>query len=338
MTESTRPTIYDVGRKAHVSHGTVSRVINDRPNVAPATRALVREAMKDLGFTRNDSAFRLRSAEDPGNRIGVIVEQLNEVGPSGNMVAALAELQAAGYRFDLVAANGKDVARSVEQALRQLDGLTVGILALAQTQEAREALLANPLAVPVYIERFLDRGSSDQPGAEELIGRVAAEHLEQRGHRRVLHLPGPTSALSAQYRQGAFVARGRELGMIIEIGRSGDWTSASGYDLAATIDADAYSAVFVANDAMAIGLLHGLRRRSIDVPARLAILGVDDVPEAQHTDPQLSSVRHDLAAEGRLAARMLISAIRKTPEPDPTQYLHVRVEARASTALQIAAQ
>lgn len=121
--------------------------------------------------------------------------------------------------------------------------------------------------------------------------------------------------------------------MAIEVGAAGDWSAASGYDLAETIDPDSYSAVFLANDAMAIGLLHGLRRRSIDVPGRLSILGVDDMPESQHTNPQLSSVRHNLAGEGRLAARMLISAIEDISEPNPSHYLHVRVERRATTAL-----
>ncbi|TFC54528.1 MULTISPECIES: substrate-binding domain-containing protein [unclassified Cryobacterium] len=181
------------------------------------------------------------------------------------------------------------------------------------------------------MDRFLDRGTPSQPGAEELIGRVAAEHLCELGHQRVLHLPGPPGALSAGHRQDAFVARASALGMVVEIGQAGDWTSASGFDLARTIRPDAYSAVFVANDAMAIGLMHGLRGRSIGVPSQLAVLGVDDLPEARHFDPQLSSIRHGLAAEGQLAAQTLISAIQGSPEPDPSHYLRVHVVGRAST-------
>jgi DNA-binding LacI/PurR family transcriptional regulator len=327
----TRPTIYDVARLAHVSHGTVSRVINDRPQVAPTTRALVLAAMAELGFSRNEAAYRLKSPRAAGDRIGVIVEQLAEVGSSGNTVAALAELQAAGYRVDLATVAGGDESVSVRAALTAFEGSTCGILALAQTERTRAALLDYPAPVPVYIDRFLDRGTPEQPGAEELIGRAAAEHLAERGHHRVLHLPGPAGSLAAGQRRDAFVAHATALGLAVEVGPAGDWTSASGHELAGRIRPHLHTAVFVANDAMAIGLLNGLRGRSIWVPDQLAVLGVDDAPEAQHLDPQLSSVRHDLAAEGRLAAHLLIAAIRGTPEPDPAEYLHVHVSGRAST-------
>jgi len=332
MAERARPTIYDVARRAHVSHGTVSRVINDRPHVSPATRALVHTAMSELGFVRNHTAYRLKSPGSVRQRIGVIVEQLHEVGASGNTLAALAELQSAGYGVDLATVNGEDVAASVTQALAQFDGSTCGVLALAQSEEMRRVLLGRTVPVPVYIDRFLDRGTPDQPGAEELIGRVAAEHLSALGHQRVLHLPGPAGALAAGHRRDAFVARAGALDMVVDIGPEGDWTSASGYELAGSIRPHIHTAVFVANDAMAIGLMHGLRGRSIGVPDQVSVLGVDDAPEAQHLDPQLTSVRHDLSAEGRLAAHILIHTIQGRPEPDPTEYLRVSVSARTSTA------
>lgn len=287
--------------------------------------------MTDLGFSRNESAFRLKAPRPVETRIGVIVEQLNEVGSHGNTIAALAELQSAGYRLEIANVQDGDQAASVTDALSRFEASTCGILALAQSKDVRESLLQHRLSVPIYIDRFLDRGTPDQPGAEELIGRVAADHLRELGHRRVLHLPGRPRALSARQRQDAFVARALDLGMAVEIGRAGDWTSASGYNLAFSVDPDAYSAVFVANDAMAIGLLHGLRHRSISVPGQLAVLGVDDALEARHVEPSLSSVRHELAAEGKLAARVLISAIEESSEPDPAQYLHVEVVRRAST-------
>ncbi|NYD68653.1 LacI family DNA-binding transcriptional regulator [Agromyces atrinae] len=325
------PTIYDVARVAFVSHATVSRVLNDHPNVAPATRDAVRRAIAELGFTRNETAAALSFSAARSERIGIIIEQISETGAHGNFVGALDELQQAGYRFELATADGPDRRRDALAALRRFDGVTAGILALVQTQPVRDALTASPTRSPLYIDEHLDRGSHDEPGAEELIGRAAADHVAELGRRRVLVVPGPADSLAARHRTGAFVDRARLHGLRVQVGAPGEWTAEAGFAAMMGLDPAEHDAVFAANDEMAFGVLHALRARSIGVPDDIAVLGVDDSPNSPHTDPPLSSVRHDLMSEGRLAARTLIASMRGTSKPDPADYLDVAVQAREST-------
>ena len=326
-----RATIYDVARHAHVSHQTVSRVLNDRPGVSSDTRELVVEAMRTLRFSRNTHALELSSPSSASRRLGVLVEQLAETGPSGNTVAALAELQAAGFQFDLATVNDRNIRDSVIDALSRLEKSTSGVLALAQTFEARAAIRELNLSVPIYVDEFLDRGTREQPGVEELIGRAAADHLAATGHRRVLHIPGPIQALAAGFRRDAFVEHAQALGLSVDVLPPGDWTSQSGFDRARSVRQADATGVFVANDAMALGLLFGLRSFGTDVPGDIAVLGADDISEARHSQPPLSSVRHDLAGEGRLAAAVLLAAVQNETTPDPRKFIDVRVIARAST-------
>jgi DNA-binding LacI/PurR family transcriptional regulator len=325
------PTIYDVARVAYVSHATVSRVLNGHPNVAPPTRDAVMRAIAELGYTRNEAAASLSLSTTPGERIGIIIEQMSETGAHGNLVGAVDELHRADYRFELATVDGTERLDRAVAALRRFDGAASGILALVQTQPVRDAITSTRTRSPLYVDEHLDRGSPDEPGAEELIGRAAADHFAELGRRRVYVVPGPAESLAAVYRNGAFVDRARLHGLCVRMGAPGDWTTASGFAAAMTFDPAEHDAIFAANDEMAFGVLHALRERSIDVPSEIAVLGVDDSPNSAHSTPMLSSVHHDLKGEGRLAARTLIAMMRGTGRPHPADFLDVSVRAREST-------
>lgn len=327
----------DVAARAHVSAQTVSRVVNGSPHVAAATRALVQRAVDELGYVPDPAARSLRTGRS--RRIGVLTHQLTATGPIGNTAAALAELRAAGYELDVVPlpeedANDDESAalRAVREAMSGFSRTACAVMALAQTERVRDAVLATGVGLPVYVDEHLGRGTVDRPGAEDLVGRAAAEHLVALGHRRVAHLPGPAGSLSGRYRAETFTEALAAHGVPCVTWTPGDWSAGSGYRTATTADLTGVTAVFVCNDAMALGVLRALRERGVDVPGEVSVLGVDDLPESEHTSPSLSSVHHDTAAEGRLAARVLLADLTSGARPDPAEHLRVEVRARESTA------
>ncbi|MCU1418316.1 MAG: LacI family DNA-binding transcriptional regulator, partial [Schumannella sp.] len=110
----------------------------------------------------------------------------------------------------------------------------------------------------------------------------------------------------------------------------GDWTSAAGYRAAATISPDA-TAVFCGNDQMALGLIHGLAERGIRVPEDISVVGFDDVPEAEHYLPPLTTVAQDFARIGELAVEVLLGQI-AGGERAPVPAIDPALVVRASTA------
>ncbi|TXR56779.1 LacI family DNA-binding transcriptional regulator [Quadrisphaera setariae] len=336
MSGTRKMTVHDVAARAHVSAQTVSRVVNGSPHVSAAMRALVQRAVDELGYVPDPAARSLRTGRS--RRIGVLTHQLTATGPIGNTAAALAELRAAGYELDVVPLPddvGDDegaAVRAVREAMSGFSRTACSVMALAQTERIRDAVLAVDMGLPVYVDEHLGRGTVDRPGAEDLVGRAAAGHLVALGHRGVAHLPGPAGSLSGRYRAETFTEALAAHGVPCATWTPGDWSAGSGYRIATTADLTGVTAVFVCNDAMALGVLRALRERGVGVPGEVSVLGVDDLPESEHTSPSLSSVHHDTAAEGRLAARVLLADLTSGARPDPAEHLRVEVRARESTA------
>lgn len=335
MTRTPRATLRDVARAAGVSTQTVSRVLTSPDRVAAATRTRVQDAIDDLGYVPHEAARRLQSARHPGTgrggTIGVLAHQLTATGPAGITTAAMRELQRSEYSLDVVYLPDDDV-DAITSVLRRFATSTVGVLAMAQTAEARRAVLAVDLPVPLFVDEGLDRGTADRPGNEERIGVAAAEHLHRRGHRSVLHIPGPGGSLAATYREGAFRDACATRGLEVRCTPPGDWTERSGATAIERTELHGATAVFAANDAMAIGALDALARSGLRVPEDVAVLGADDIPAAAFVTPSLSSVAHDLDEQGRHAARTLLTALGDDAGAvaDPT--FGVAIRERSSTA------
>jgi len=334
MTQARRATLRDVARAAGVSQQTVSRVFTSPDLVAPPTRSRVLSFVAELGYTPNEAARRLKSTgntESPwGGVIGVLAHQLRAAGPASITTSAMRELQHSGYALD-VAYLDDDNADTITSVMRRFSTSTAGVLAMAQTTDARQAVLSVDLRVPLYIDEGLDRGTADQPGTEERIGTAAAEHLRGQGHRSVLHIPGPAGSLAATYRFQAFADASARRGMSVRCTPAGDWSEQSGAKAMEHAPLGDATALFAANDAMAIGALDALARRGVRVPADIAVLGVDDIPAAAFVNPSLTSVAHNLDEQGRYAAQTLLRALGLDIEHAVDPRFGVSVRARAST-------
>ncbi|WP_162564324.1 MULTISPECIES: LacI family DNA-binding transcriptional regulator [Microbacterium] len=305
-------TIYDVAQHAGVSHQTVSRFLRGFPGIRPETRARVEAALAELDYQPNLTARSLKSGR--AHRIGALVHDESETGPSLTAHGATMEAREAGYLLDLIPLDAHD-GDSIQRSLALIGPYSLaGILALASTDEMLHAFDAASFTMPAYIHSEAD----DTRLAKTDVSRVGMPalmaHLRDLGHRRVAHIAGPSNWSAGRNRARAFASAVEDLGLI-HIGQyTGDWSARSGFDAIAGLpelpDATAY---VVANDQMAIGAILALKRRGLRVPEDVSVVGIDDLPESAYIDPPLTTLRVDHVARGREAVASLIGQIEGVP-------------------------
>lgn len=304
--------VRDVAQLAGVSTQTVSRVINDHPSIRASTRARVQEAMAALDYRVNNAARALGTATT--RTVGVIASDAALFGPGAGIAALEAAARAAGRWMATAYADAADAGSVVDAAQRLLAQGVDGLLVLAPHAPTLEVLVEAVPGTPVAALHAGEGARAQEAGAALAVG-----HLAELGHRRVGRLAGPDAWLEATARE-----RGAARALAEVVGESGprwvgDWSAASGAEAAPEI-ADAVragvTAVAVANDQMALGLIAGLRARGIDVPGEVSITGFDDNPDAAFYRPALTTVRLDMAGEARRAlAAVLGLPVGAPPEP-----------------------
>jgi DNA-binding LacI/PurR family transcriptional regulator len=323
-------TIYDVARRAGVSHQTVTRFLNGFEGIRPSTREKVQTALDELSYKPNSAARFLRSQQT--NRIGILAHKMELSGPGRVIAGATKAARSQGYVLDIVSMDGEDAA-SVDAALDLVMAHQIaGVFATAQTHVVREALARRAVDVPIAIDdRQRIGGGGEDP--DQVPGRLAAAHLGELGHRRLAFVSGPAVWIAAGGRRGGFVAEARSRGLDVVWEAEGDWSAESGYRTALSMPVGdgGVTAVALANDSMAIGFIFGLAERGIRVPNDVSVLGMDDSPESRFHLPSLSSVRLDFEGEGAFLMNVLIAKIRGDDvEAVPRNYPPTMVP-RAST-------
>lgn len=323
--------IFDVARLAGVSHQTVSRVLNDMPNVRPATRARVEQAIAQLRYSPSPAARALVTRRT--RTIGLIVPAVSDYGPTSIAMQFSIAARAERYSVESVSIPGGDTgaARSaVEELLRQrVDAIVVVVVDLTVLEVVRGLDLGVPLVAAVSSPRRspLIVSMDQYRGA-----RAAVRHLAELGHTRIAHVAGPTHAPDAAERirgwQDELAARRLEVGEP----QHGDWSAASGHRLGERLDIEPGSAVFVSNDSMAIGLLSALRERGLRVPADVSVVGFDDIPEAGYLFPPLTTVRQDFASLGELMMQKVLIAVEEPDSVTEDTPLPTHLIVRHSTA------
>jgi len=320
----------DVAAAAGVSGQTVSRVVNGSPRVDPATRARVETAMTQLGYRLHRAARALRTGRT--ETIGLIVSTLASVGNSRMLQAIAGSAAERGYALTVVTAGGPAAvaggfARLYDQGI---DGAIVlnEATALARDVLAAGADVPADLALVVVDspsdERYLVVQTDHAAGA-----RAATEHLLGLGHATVHHLAGPADSFASAAREDGWRAALAAAGAEVPLPLRGDWTAASGHRAAAELPGEA-TALFAANDQMALGALRALADASRDVPAAVSVVGFDDVADAADYRPPLTTVRQDFDALGAAAVDALVTAIGGVPATGAT--LTPAVVTRGSTA------
>ena len=308
------PGMTDVARLAGVSQKTVSRVINNEPNVSAEVRERVHEVARQLGFRRNTAARDLILGRS--HRIGVVSIGTPLFGPASLLFGLERAAQAAGYTITvMLTLEGEEggVQRAVDGLLDQ--GVE-GIVLSEPVDEGAGSIVACPVPV-LSIGRMPGLTGPDVliGGADgALAGRAATEHLLGLGHRTVWHVAGPQRWWSAVDRakgwSEALSAAGAEPPPVL----SGDWSPSSGFEAGRVLARTAgVTAVFVANDDMAIGVIHALNRAGRSVPEHVSVVGFDDIPAAQYFAPPLTTVRESFGALAAAGLELLMRRIEGKP-------------------------
>ncbi len=331
---SRRPAVMsDVGRLAGVSHQTVSRVINGSPKVRPETRRRVMAAMQELGYHPNSVARALVTGRT--NTLGVVSFDTTLYGPASTLFGIERAAHEAGYFMivaSLKALNRSSVSEAVERL--RLHGVD-GILVIAPYVEAANALRHAPADVPIVAAEAGPVDVVPVIGVDQHAGAVSAtQHLLDLGHRTVWHISGPGDFLEARERVDGWRATLEAAGVEPPPPLAGDWSARAGYDLGQRLSADpAVTAIFAANDQMALGVLRALHEAGRAVPGQVSMVGFDDIPEAPYFMPPLTTIRQDFIEVGSRSLRLLVRAI-EAGDGTPTRSLvEPQLVVRASTAV-----
>jgi DNA-binding LacI/PurR family transcriptional regulator len=324
------PSMADVAKQAGVSHQTVSRVLNDSPLVREDTRTRVLAAIESLGYRRNNAARML--ATNRSGRIGVISAHLVLYGPSMIADAVQEAAHAAGYEVSLIGLADFS-SESLRDAVDRLRDQAIEALVVAVAH--REALAATRelgLSIPVVLAQGVSPGQPMAAGVDQETGAVlATDHLLDLGHRRVAHVTGPLDWVEAGQRRDGWRLAHERRGLLPGPEIAGDWSAQSGYEAGLRIAADTgQTAVFVANDAMALGVLKALHEQGRRIPEDVSVVGFDDVPESAYYWPALTTVNQDFAALGRRAMELALRAFDGEAEP-AVDLVAPEVVVRAST-------
>lgn len=304
-----QPNIYDVAKLAGVSHQTVSRVINNGPYTKDSTKERVLLAMKELGYVPNAAARALVTSKS--KIVGILVSDIVYNGPAGMMHAMEKEAQRGGY-FAISASVDPSDSQSIAQGIEHLrrvgvDGLVV-ITPQSNSVKAVEKLVTN---IPVV---FIDSPNDSKKFSAQLDNaagaKLATEHLIALGHKQILHVAGPSSWFDAPPRVRGYEAAMHEANLTPQV-IEGDWLVPTGYEIGKNLELDEskITAIFAANDHLALGLMKALRQRGYSIPERISIIGFDDVPEAAYYEPALTTMRPDFAELGRVAMEMILGRL-----------------------------
>ncbi|WP_171783108.1 LacI family DNA-binding transcriptional regulator [Isoptericola halotolerans] len=321
----------DVARLAGVSSQTVSRVSNGHPGVVDSTRDQVLAAMRELGYRPNSAARALRSGRF--RTIGVILFSLSTTGNVRTLDAIATSAAAEGYAITVipVAAPTQD---GVNGAFTRMGELAVdAVILLMEVHLLDAASISLPTDVPVVVA---DSDAGDRypvVDTDQAAGsRAAVEHLLGLGHRTVVHLAGPSESFSAQRREDAWRRTLLDAGREVPEVHRGDWSAASGYEAGRRIARSDATAVFAANDQMALGLLRALDEAGRPVPGDVSVVGFDDLPDAVAYMPPLTTVHQDFAEVGRLCVAGVLRQMADHTLPRGRTLVPTRLVERASTA------
>jgi DNA-binding LacI/PurR family transcriptional regulator len=312
------PVLQDVAELAGVSHQTVSRVINDSPRIRPETRLRVERAIELLGYRPNTVARAL--VKGRSGIIGVISVGSAHFGPASIQRGIENAARASGLFASTVSLPTltRDLLDdSVDHLRRQR---VEGIIIVAGQDDALDVARSRTAGVPiVLVEGDLTRARWTV-GVDQVAGaRLAVRHLIDLGHREIFHLAGPADWAEARARREGWRLEMAATGLRPPEPVHGNWSAAFGHEAGRAVAADPnVTAVFTANDQIAVGLLLALHEAGRQVPGDISVVGFDDEPASAYLVPPLTTVRQDFASVGVRAVEAITSAIAQSDAPSPS--------------------
>jgi len=310
-----RTTIKEVASAAGVSTQTISRVINERPDVSPETRRRVQEVIKELGY--RPSALARSLIRQRSHTLGVVTAGLRYIGPSLTLSGIAETAEEAGYSLLLkeLPDFDEDDIEPIFQALlsRHVDGIIWAVPEVGENHAWIEGSVLD-LDVPlVYLTMEPRKNISVVAVDNYLGGRMAMSHLLEQGYQKIGHISGPLDWWEARQRMAAWKDALKEAGLEARdtYWVEGNWSSASGAQAIEKLfnqytDMDS---IFVANDQMALSVIQFASQKGLRIPEDMGIVGFDNLAESAYFSPALTTIQQDQHNIAELAVAEIIKII-----------------------------
>ncbi|MBO1753342.1 LacI family DNA-binding transcriptional regulator [Actinotalea sp. BY-33] len=310
MPAATRTTIAGIAAEVGVSVPTVSKVLNGRPDVAPATRALVEESIARHGYQRREAKGKRRSAP----RLVELV--FHEYGaPWAVEIIRGVEAVAGPARVGVVLSELGGEHRPRQEWLDDvLARRPLGVILVLSDLGAEQRRQLETRSIPFVV---VDTAGEPPPGVPTVGsanwngGLVATRHLLGLGHRRVAVISGPSDVMCSRARIDGYRSAFDEAGVPFdpELVRYGDFFVGGGYRHGRELltRPDRPTAIFAGSDFQALGVLRAARELGLRVPEDLSVVGYDDLPMTEWIGPALTTVRQPLLEMASTATRIVLS-------------------------------
>ncbi|MBI4927334.1 MAG: LacI family DNA-binding transcriptional regulator [Anaerolineae bacterium] len=336
MTDKNIPspaTLHDVAKLAGVSYQTVSRVVNNMPHVSPRTLEKVNRAIAELNYQPNRAARSLVTGKS--NAIHVVVFDMYNLRMIPSMEYAAHEN---GFQFRLTGLHGNVPTKELGQKLyeittSQIDGVILVLPWVTITDEELQRMMRGIPYVIVGCSLGYETNSvlvDQQHGT-----RLAVEHLLELGHRKIAAINGSVDHYyDARLRRATLLEVLEEHNLKLVAEETGNFSIQSGFDAARRLlEKDpGFTALFCANDEMALGAIRAIKDCGLRVPEDISVVGFDDQYFAGYCDPPLTTIRQDFEALGAHSFQQLLSLL-KDPDMAPHQrILYSKLIVRKSTA------
>jgi LacI family transcriptional regulator len=313
VAEIKRITIRDVAEQAGVSKQTVSRVINDRPDVAPATRVRVQQVIEQLGYHPDQNA---RSLKGSSLTLGCITPNLTD--PIFSMIVEYAQSEARRLGFFVLTGSASTPLEVKPLLAEMLNRRVEGLLVINPRDDERYRYLnasARKNIPIVYLKNTSGEEHVSTVSMNDLKGgQMATQYLINMGHSRIATIMGPRNEECVGDRLSGYQQALNTAGIKFDpdLVVQGDWSPKSGSDAVKSLlrKKTGFTAVFAQNDRMATGAIRGLRSAGMSIPADISVIGYDDLPLASFYDPPLTTIKQPMDQFGLIGAQMLIEAVK----------------------------
>jgi DNA-binding LacI/PurR family transcriptional regulator len=312
-----RPTIKQVAKAAGVSTQTVSRVINDRPDVAEETRQRIQRVIDELGY--QPSALARSLIQQRSYTLGVVTAGLKYIGPSRTLDGITSQAEKMDYTLllkDLSRFDTENIQPILQTLLsRHVDGIVWAVPQVGDNHCWVDTVLSE-IPIPVVFLTMEKRLNLSIVHYDNFLGgKMATEHLLLQGYRRIGHISGPMDWWESRQRKAGWKAALAQVGIEVQDAHwaEGNWSSSSGDNAFRQLLAQypGMDAVFVANDQMALSVLQISCQEGIAVPGQLGVVGFDGLAETPYYWPPLTTVVQDQHLLGCTAVEEIVRAIEK---------------------------